>query len=218
MGLARLKAYYLYMLQVDFYFDYGCPWAYLGFHRLRETAMRVGAEIIYKPLILKDLIKSAGGGIQMSPAQEAYLETDLEAWSDFCGLPLNLPDSWPVDTTLAARTTLLAADHGKMLRFTQRIFSALYERGEDVSNVDALKAIAGEADIAPESIDAALQDSSVSERLTSNALELTDRGGFGVPTMFVDDQMFFGNDRMPLVEFALGQASGRRFVLPGQHG
>ena len=52
----------------------------------------------------------------------------------------------------------------------------------------------------------------------ANVDELIGRGGFGSPTLFVGDHMFFGNDRMPLVEFALGQASGRAFVMPGQHG
>ena len=55
------------------------------------------------------------------------------------------------------------------------------------------------------------------KELKSNAQELINRGGFGSPTMFVEDKMFFGNDRMNLVEFAIGQASGKILVIPGQH-
>ena len=55
------------------------------------------------------------------------------------------------------------------------------------------------------------------EAILKNTNELIDKGGYGSPTMVVEDQMFFGNDRMNLVEFAIGQASGKVLVLPGQH-
>jgi len=53
--------------------------------------------------------------------------------------------------------------------------------------------------------------------ILKNTNELINKGGYGSPTMVVEDQMFFGNDRMNLVEFAIGQASGKVLVLPGQH-
>ena len=56
------------------------------------------------------------------------------------------------------------------------------------------------------------------KRLKNNATDLIKRGGFGSPTMFVEDDMYFGNDRIPLVEFSIGRASGKILVLPGQHG
>ena len=55
------------------------------------------------------------------------------------------------------------------------------------------------------------------EAILKNTNELIDKGGYGSPTMIIEDQMFFGNDRMNLVEFAIGQASGKVLVLPGQH-
>jgi 2-hydroxychromene-2-carboxylate isomerase len=66
--------------------------------------------------------------------------------------------------------------------------------------------------------DTGLRSPDVLQQVKDSSRSLLERGGFGSPTMFVGESMFFGNDRMPLVEFALGQTSGRTFVMPGQHG
>ena len=206
------------MLQVDFYFDYGCPWAYLGFHRLRESAMRVGAEIVYKPLNLKQVTEYLGHQHQDSPARQNHEPKDLAAWADFCGLALKPEVHWPVDTQIAARGALLAMQQGSMPAYSQAVFSAIYVAGEDVADAGTVAALFRGAGMESDKLEVELEDGSLDQGLSDNARELVERGGFGVPTMFVGDQMFFGNDRMPLVEFALGQTSGRRFVMPGQHG
>ena len=62
-----------------------------------------------------------------------------------------------------------------------------------------------------------LQDGRNLETLHANTLELIRRSGFGTPTIFVDNALFFGNDRVPLVEWTLGPIGDDEFVLPGQH-
>ena len=64
---------------------------------------------------------------------------------------------------------------------------------------------------------AALEDPSTDQQIATNTEELVRRGGFGTPSVYVDDQLFFGNDRIPLVDWVLGPISDESFVMPGQH-
>jgi 2-hydroxychromene-2-carboxylate isomerase len=98
------------------------------------------------------------------------------------------------------------------------VFSAYFGAGADIADISVLSDLAEQAGLERQSFEQALIATSVVEGVDANIQLLLRRGGFGVPTMFVGDDMFFGSDRMPLVEFALGQSSGREFVMPGQHG
>ena len=88
---------------------------------------------------------------------------------------------------------------------------------EAVLDDEALQKYLQDPDIA-KAFEANIQEPKALEQALSNSSELVDRGGFGIPTMFVDDDMYFGNHSMPLVELALGQASGNTFIMPGEHG
>ena len=98
------------------------------------------------------------------------------------------------------------------------VFDAYFANLKDIANNEILTEIATNLELDLKGFQSAIDSIECVEQLTSNATELVERGGFGSPTMFVGDDMYFGNDRMPLVEFSIGRASGKILVLPGQHG
>jgi len=211
------------MSSVEFYFDYSCPWSYLACLRLIETATRTGSTIEWRPIVLDTLLARVHPDRPfdrepVDPRKSAYEARDIEAWADYVGVEINRPADWPASGALAARGAVVAARQERIRAYSAAVFSAYFGPGADIADILVLSALAEQAGLERQSFEQALIDSSVVEGVDANIKTLLSRGGFGAPTMFVGDDMFFGSDRMPLVEFALGQSSGREFVMPGQHG
>ena len=209
------------MSDVEFYFDYSCPWTYLAFTRLTETAARSGAEIVWRPIMVDRVRHEINPAAAKSrqdphPSRARYQAKDLADWANFCGLSIKVPDDWPPNTEIALSGAVLAADSDIAGKYSEAVFRSYFSLGRDISQSNIVLEIAesiGLTDIADQ-----IAADGPAHTVRDNEASLIERGGFGSPTMFVGDAMFFGNDRMPLVEFALGQASGRSFVLPGKHG
>lgn len=211
------------MALVEFYFDYSCPWSYFAFIRLTEAAKRTGSDIRWRPIVLDQLLEHANPGRPVSrepgdPRRAAYQVNDIEAWADYVGVTINRPEGWPVDSGLAAIGGVIADQQEQIEAFSDVVFSAYFGSSRDIANPAVLAELAAVAGLERGFFERELVNPDHDESVAANIDRLLKRGGFGAPTMFVKEQMFFGNDRMPLVEFALGQSSGREFVMPGQHG
>jgi len=207
------------MAEVEFFFDLSCPWTYLAAGRLHEAAVRTGARIRWRPFRLSDLGQSAAEQRwPAEPPRRAHAQRMLAAWADFCARPLQLPEGWPAELTLAARGAVYAAATKRARAYAEAVWAAEFGRGEPPLTEAALLELAAAAGLEGAAFHSALADPGTAEALAANARELAARGGFASATMFVGERMFHGNESMPLVEYALGQASGRRFVMPGQHG
>lgn len=210
------------MLLLDVYFDYSCPWSYLAFGRAREAAMRTGAEIRWRPVLADRIFEAANpqrlaSRLAVDPRQAAYQQKDLTDWARFCSVSITLPEGWPVDSTLALCGTIAAFEHDLIVPYSNAVFTAYFTEAQDISQTAVLAEIAASAGLDAEAFEANIREPKALEQVLRNSSELVDRGGFGIPTMFVGDDMYFGNHSMPLVELALGQASGNTFIMPGEH-
>ncbi|MGI9329640.1 MAG: DsbA family protein [Gammaproteobacteria bacterium] len=201
------------MSTVEFYFDFACARSYLATVRLLESVLRTGSKIIWQPFDLKDLNISSKS--TQEPRQSVWDATDLQAWADYCGVQIRA--SAPGDPAIgeARLGAVYAANQGKAAAYVTAVYAALYGNSDEPVDLAAVAAAAG---LDPGEFTAALSDPELARALAANGAKLESRGGFRSATMFVGEQMFCGNSRMPLVEFALGQSSDRQFVMPGQHG
>lgn len=212
------------MADVDFYFNYGCPWTYLACVRLREVALRTGARIAWKPILVKRVHErvSAGGPAAhappMSAARARYAVKDLADWAAFCAVNIRHEGPFPLPAEWAARGAIVAATSAGVAAYSEAVFSACFRDGLDVGSLEVVVALAGDLGLDEPDFRRAILDPATLLAVERNSEELVSRGGFGSPSMFVGDDMYFGNDRMPLVEFALNRASDRPFVAPGAHG
>jgi len=209
-------------LQLEFFFDYSCPWAYLAFIRARETAMRTGAQILWKPVLLDRVFNAVNPALletRFNPKlrETRYRSKDLGDWARFCGLKIARPHHWPDDVELALRAAVFALEKSVIEPFTMRVFEAYFGALEDINQPGVLVEIAVACGLDKKRFVQRIAEPDTLIQLQNNTDELVERGGFGCPTMFIGDDMYFGNDRMPLVELALAKASGLRFVMPGQH-
>ena len=207
---------------VDYYFDYCCPWTYLSFKRLIQTTTRTASAINWKPLLIKDIEAEIGPKIDsrtLYPSEINYENKDLQDWANYCGLKI-IPrnDDSKKISIKALCGALFALEANKIADYSGLVFDAYFADLKDIANNDILTEIATNLELDLQGFQSAIDSIQSVEQLKKNATELVERGGFGSPTMFVGDDMYFGNDRMPLVEFSIGRASGKILVLPGQHG
>jgi 2-hydroxychromene-2-carboxylate isomerase len=211
------------MPRVEFFFDYHSPWSYLAFVRLREAAMRTAAQILWKPLDVQRVFAAvpppAGeGSAAVGGAKGCYLEQDLADWAEFCGIVLRKPTHGKSSPALALRGAVALGAARQIAAYSELVFQAFFAKDQDIADPAAIRGIVAALGLDPESFEERLRAPGTLETIEANADELVRRGGFDVPTMFVGEKMFFGNDRMPLVELALTRAAERPFIAPGAHG
>ncbi len=194
---------------IDFYFDCSSPWTYLAFHAIQPLAAEVGAEIAWKPILVGGVFNAVNQTVYDSrakpnPLKQAYMLQDLGAWARLYGLRIVFPPRvFPVNSVKAMRGAFVALDEGKLVPYATAAFEAYWGDDRDIGQEDVLADIATRAGLDRQRFFAGIETVACKARLRANNDELIARGGFGSPSMFVGEQMFFGNDRLPLVRAAL---------------
>ena len=195
--------------RVDVYFDCSSPWTYLAFHAIQPLAREVGAEIAWKPILVGGVFNAVNQTVYESrskpnPRKQAYMLQDLQAWARLYGLRIAFPPSvFPVNSVKCMRGAFHALDAGRLVPYATAAFEAYFGEDRDIARDDVLSDVATRAGLDPAQVLAAASSEDAKQRLRANTDELIARNGFGSPTLFVGDAMFFGNDRLPLVRAAL---------------
>ncbi|HVN42868.1 MAG TPA: DsbA family protein [Steroidobacteraceae bacterium] len=208
---------------VEFYYCCSCPWTYLAFVRLQETAVRAGAAIVFRPIVNAWLPHSAQQSLKAlrhptDPAAAAYAVKDLADWARFCGAPIHPERPWRGSPEWVQRGAIAAMQLGGIGPYAMAAFRAAHGEGLDLSGRAAVVALAAGCGLEGPEFESLLDSEDALEAVRHNTDRLRDRGGFGSPTAFLGEDMYFGHDRMPLLEAALMLGSDRRFIAPGEHG
>ena len=196
------------------YFDCSSPWTWLGFRKLRTLAAELGEPVVWKPVLVGGIFNAVNPSVYESrergvPAKQAYLKKDLQDWARHEGVDIRFPPSiFPVNSVKAMRACcwLLQQDGGvpRMEAFAEAVFQAYWTHDRDISQDSVLADIAIAQGIDAAALLAAIATPEVKALLKANTDEVIARGGFGSPTFFVGgDDMYFGNDRMPLLRAAV---------------
>ena len=201
------------MKKLEFFFDLSSPWTYLAFARVHGVAERTGAEIVWRPILVGGVFNAVNQGLyeqraKPDPRQARYSAKDMQDWARLAGITIKwVPSIFPVNSVAAMRGAFHAIDEGRLVPYAKAVFEAYWGRDEDISNREVLRACAESAGLDGARFIAALDDPANKTRLREATDEVIARGGFGSPTMFIGDDMYFGNDRLPLVEAALQRLS-----------
>ena len=182
-----------------FYFDYLSPYAYLAHTQL----LRLDHPIDYRPFDIRALMPAVGNvptSVICKP-KNRYIQADLRRWVRHYGVPFaRNPQIMEIDHRRLLRATLLAAEGGDARATVSALYAAMWGEPRPLgtaAEVAEVLAMTG-ASVAT-AIDAPGLDEAVT-RATDEAIE---SGVFGAPTIFVGDEMFFGNDRLDFVRAAL---------------
>ena len=206
-------------ITVEFYFDYSCPWTYLGFKRLIQTATRTASIIEWKPVNLEIIKEILNKPSQNTPDYVAnYRKKDLQDWASYCSLDIKERKNLDHRVSLkASKGALTAITENTIVEYSAKVFKAFFSDMTDIADSEVLIGIAKQLDMDIDNFRLTIESEKNHDIIFKNTNELINKGGYGSPTMVVEGQIFFGNDRMNLVEFAIGQASGKVLVIPGQH-
>jgi len=210
------------MQNVEFYFDLSCPWSYLALVRLRDATERNAARIAFKPVCVDCLLETENPQLRRTrlsaiPAHASWQLKDLDDWARLWGLTVRMPANWPFPAHTANAAMVVAEQAGQGLRFALATFRAGFAEGQNIEERSTLLRCAAAVGLDAEHFSSALGAAAAGDTVHANTVELIRRGGFGTPSMFVGNQLFFGNDRVPLVEWTLGPIGDDEFVMPGQH-
>lgn len=197
---------------IEFFFDCSSPWTYLAFHNIRPLAEEFGVAIAWRPILVGGIFNAVNPSVYASrdtpvPAKQRYLQKDLADWARAAGLAIRMPPSvFPVNSVKAMRGCVWLGQEqpDDMPPFVRAVFEAYWGDDRDISQDAVLAAICQRVGIESAAFFAGIGRQAVKDQLRANTDEVIARGGFGSPTIFLDTtDMYFGNDRLPLIRDAL---------------
>lgn len=194
---------------IEFFFDCSSPWTYLAFHNIQPLASELDEPIEWKPVLVGGIFNSVNPSVyamreQPLSSKMNYMVKDLQVWAKLANLKILMPPKvFPVNSVKAMRACLWLAPQAKLVPFATAVFEAYWSREEDISKDDVLINICEQLGIDSKDLLDGISRPDIKEKLKSNTEEAIKRGAFGSPTLFLGDDMYFGNDRLPLLKEAI---------------
>jgi 2-hydroxychromene-2-carboxylate isomerase len=197
-------------LTVDFYYGLGSRYAYLASTQIERIAAETGCRFAWHPISSGALMRLRGGrpfrGEPVSGQYEwPYRRHDAEAWAEYYGVPYREPVDFLVDPGYLAVAATAAQRLGAVEAYSRRLFRAIFVEGRAVLEAD-LAALAREAGLDAAGFRAHFENPATAEMQETTLQEAHRRGAFGVPTFFLGARMFWGNDRLVLLEHFIRKA------------
>ena len=191
---------------VEFYFDLGSPATYLAYTQLPKICEQTDSQLIYIPFLLGGVFKATGNASPATiPAKGRYMFQDLDRYAKRYGVPLKFNPHFPINTLM-----LMRAVTGMQLRHPERfqafincLFHALWVEGRSLDDLATVASVLTQNGFDPNEVLALTADEEVKATLKDNTEKAVQRGVFGAPSMIVDHQLFFGQDRLDFVLEAL---------------
>lgn len=196
---------------VEYYFSLSSPWAYIGHALFMEVVQRHGVEVVHKPVALGGVFAQTGGLPlpKRHPARQRYRMMELQRWRERRGLSFTLePKHWPFDPTRADRAAIaIVAGRGDPDAYLRAVFKGVWEEERDLGDPIVLAELL-EAGGYDSTTVLETADGTMTEALYALNLEnAVSTGVIGSPGYVLDGEVFWGQDRLELLDDAL--ASGR---------
>lgn len=198
---------------LDFYFDVSSPWTYLAFRNIQPMALELNTRISWRPVLVGGIFNTVNQGMYTSRGdgnspRNRYILKDLQDCARQTGLNIVFPPRvFPVNSVKAMRGCIWlaqnAASKHHFLAFIEAAFAAYFTRQEDISQDGVLANICRDLGIDADAFAEGIMQPDIRQALKANTDEAIARGVFGVPSFFVGDDMYFGNDRLDLLRLAV---------------
>ena len=199
---------------IEFFFDCSSPWTYLAFHNIQPLAAEFGVPISWRPILVGGIFNTINPTVYAArerpvPAKARYSGKDLQDWARLVGLRIRMPPSvFPVSSVKAMRACIVLAPEGRLVEFARAVFEIYWGEDQDISQDRVLSEVCARLGIDAGVLLEAAAAPEPKAQLRANTDEAIARGVFGSPTIFVGgDDMYFGNDRLPLIRAALERAT-----------
>jgi 2-hydroxychromene-2-carboxylate isomerase len=192
---------------IDFYFDFASPYGYFASLRIDALAAAHGRSVTWRPILLGAIFKVTGMKPNLEqPLRGEYLTHDVGRIARLTGAPFTFPDSAPVNGVAASRAFYwLTDDHPEQAKLLARaLYHAHFGEGRDIAPADVVAEIAertlGGLGYDRAAVRTALGDQTVKDRLRGETEQAVARGVFGSPFVLVDEEPFWGWDRLDMLD------------------
>jgi 2-hydroxychromene-2-carboxylate isomerase len=194
------------MKTFEFWFDFGSPAAYLAFTQIASIEAVTGAKAIYRPMLLGGVFQSTGNHSPATvPAKGKYIFKDFNRYAQRYGVPFNNNPHFPINTLLLMRGAagMLEQQPEQFLAYCSAVFQAIWIDALYMNDPATVGAALHKAGFDPQKLMVLANDQATKDALKTATTEAVSRGVFGAPTFFVNDQMYWGQDRLDFVKEAL---------------
>jgi 2-hydroxychromene-2-carboxylate isomerase len=194
------------MKTFEFWFDFGSPAAYLAFTQISSTEAETGAKAIYRPMLLGGVFQATGNQSPATiPAKGKYIFDDFNRYAKRYGVPFNNNPHFPINTLLLMRGASGMQEQypEQFLAYCRTAFQAIWVDALNMNDPATVGAVLYKAGFDPQQLMTLANDQVTKDALKAATAQAVSRGVFGAPTFFVDDHMFWGQDRLDFLKEAL---------------
>ena len=188
---------------IDFYFDFSSPYGYFGATKIASIAARHNRTVNWKPILLGAVFKVTGSGpLPSLPLKGGYSLRDMLRVSRLWKIPFNMPAKFPIAGQAPSRIVYwLEAHHrDKQEAAILALYHAYFVEGRDISTPEVAADVTASIGLDRSALLAATQDPAMKDRLRQEVEAAIAKGVFGSPFMIVDEEPFWGSDRLEHVE------------------
>lgn len=194
-------------MEIPLFFDYTCPWAYIGSARAEAYFADLGVRIDFRPVYLKQMKEpmvgpEPAGERTYGPRKARYYERLRGHWAECCGVEFGDARSLVrVDTALLLRGALVAAEEGRFREYHYPAYRARWVDGDDVSEPSVVRRLLAGANLDADACLARAESEALERKLADATESAMALGVFGVPTIVVGDRVIWGNDQFEMARY-----------------
>jgi 2-hydroxychromene-2-carboxylate isomerase len=188
---------------IDFYFDFSSPYGYFASTKIGVLAAKYGREVAWRPFLLGAAMKITGGTpLPSVPLKGDYARRDFARSAKFYGVEFKLPSTFPISSQAPARAFywLARKDPNQAKALAAALYRAYFVDDINISNPDDTIAVCAKYGLNTEEVRAALNDPAIKDLVKTEVDKAIGRGAFGSPYIVIDDEAFWGADRLEQVE------------------
>ena len=194
--------------EVDFYYDYGSPTAYLAWAQLPTLCKLHDAILNYRPVLLGGIFKATGNSTPaLIEPKRKWLFDDIARHAERIGVTYRMNPFFIVNTLTMMRGAIWAENTGVLESYNQAMYEATWVNQLNTSDPDVIALVMEQASLDSRQMLEAVQDPAIKQQLIDATANAVEKGIFGVPTMIIDGELHFGQDRLDWIEQRLASRS-----------
>ena len=184
---------------IEFYFDFSSPYGYLAAEKINALAAGHGRTVNWRPILLGAVFKLNGQQpLTAIPMKGSYARRDMQRSARLMGVPFCLPSKFPINGVAATRAFywLNGKDTAHAQKFASAAYRAFFAEDRDISKAETVAEIAAQCGVAQDDTLTAINSDVVKDLTRKEVDAAIARGVFGSPYFVVDDEPFWGADRL----------------------
>ena len=192
-------------MKIEYYYSVASPYAYMGIDRFQELVKKYSLEVLEKPFDLVGKVFPETGGVPVPkrhPARQKYRLIEIERFGKKNNLKINKQPKFfpPADPHKAALFTIATVVNGLSLNFGKEVLTKLWAEEQDISQDTVLENICNKLNINFSELKKQAETEEIKNIYLSNSQEAIDKGVFGAPSFILDNELFWGQDRLDFLE------------------